>query len=97
MSAELAQIAVSGIPYSAARAYTYLVPEQLRGKVSGGMRVTVPFGRGNRRSEGFVLGLSQGSAEPVYKPIDDVLDDAPLMGEEMLRLVRWMKARYFCT
>jgi len=97
LSAELAQIAVSGIPYSADRAYTYLVPEQLRGKVGGGMRVTVPFGRGNRRSEGFVLGLSQGSAEPVYKPIDDVLDDAPLMGEEMLRLVRWMKARYFCT
>ena len=26
-----------------------------------------------------------------------MLDDAPLLGDELLRLVRWMKARYFCT
>lgn len=97
MSAELAQIAVSGIPYAADRAYTYLIPESLRGAVRAGMRVTVPFGLGNRRSEGFVLELSQGEPEPAYKPIDAVLDGAPLMGGELLRLVRWMKARYFCT
>lgn len=97
MSETLAQIAVSGVPYAADRAYTYLVPEPLRGALGAGMRVTVPFGRGNRRCEGFVLETAQGDAGAGCKPIDAVLDDAPLMGGELLRLVRWMKARYFCT
>ena len=91
----LAQIAVSGVPYAADRLYTYLVPDAL--SVDAGMRVTVPFGRGNRRSEGFVLETVEGEAEKGYKPVAAVLDDAPLMDAELLRLVRWMKARYFCT
>ena len=97
MSVTLARVAVSGVPYAADRAYTYLVPAPLCGAVGAGMRVTVPFGRGNRRTEGFVLEVSQGEAERGVKPIDALLDDAPLMGGELLRLVRWMKARYFCT
>ncbi len=92
---KLAQIAVSGVPYAADRLYTYLVPDTLT--VDTGMRVTVPFGRGNRRSEGFVLETAEGEADPGYKPVAAVLDDAPLMDAELLRLVRWMKARYFCT
>ena len=91
----LAQIAISGVPYAADRPYTYLIPDAL--PVQAGVRVTVPFGRGNRRSEGFVLEVSAGEADERCKPIDAVLDDAPLLGDELLRLVRWMKARYFCT
>ena len=63
MSSELAQIAISGVPYAADRAYTYLIPTELSGGVSAGMRVAVPFGRGNRRSEGFVLETRHGEAE----------------------------------
>ncbi|MBE7008165.1 MAG: primosomal protein N' [Ruminococcaceae bacterium] len=88
----LAQIAVSGVPYAADKPYTYLVTEE---SVQPGVRVLVPFGRGNRSTEGFVLELMQGEGD--YKPIRSVLDDAPLMNDELLRLVRWMKARYFCT
>ena len=88
----LAQIAVSGVPYAADKPYTYLVTEE---SVQPGVRVLVPFGRGNRSTEGFVLELTQGEGD--YKPIRSVLDDAPLMNDELLRLVRWMKARYFCT
>lgn len=91
----LAQIAISGVPYAADRPYTYLIPDAL--PVQAGVRVTVPFGRGNRRSEGFVLEVSAGEADERCKPIDAVLDDAPLLSDELLRLVRWMKARYFCT
>lgn len=91
----LAQIAISGVPYAADRPYTYLIPDAL--PVQAGVRVTVPFGRGNRRSEGFVLEVSEGAADERCKPIDAVLDDAPLLSDELLRLVRWMKARYFCT
>ena len=97
MTSELANLALSDVPYAADRAYTYLIPEELSGTVRAGMRVMAPFGRGNRRREAFVLETLRGEAESWYKPVSAVLDDEPLMGDEGLRLIRWMKARYFCT
>ena len=93
----IARIAVSSVPYAADRLYTYLVPEPLEGLVAAGKRVTVPFGRGNRRSEGLVLELGREEDAVPLKAIGAVLDDAPLLDGNELRLVRWMKARYFCT
>ena len=95
--ANLARIAVSGVPYAADRLYTYLIPGEMRETLRPAMRVTVPFGRGNRRSEGFVMDIQSGEVLSSYKPIAGILDDAPLMDGELLRLVKWMKARYFCT
>ena len=49
---EAVQAAVEGTAYSFDALFTYLVPEELCGRISAGMRVVVPFGRGNRsRSE----------------------------------------------
>jgi len=93
----VARIALSGVPYSADRLYSYLVPSELCGQVCAGVRVIVPFGRGNRRTEGFVLGLDCSAVDKPLKPILSVLDGQPLLNEELLRLAKWMKARYFCT
>ena len=93
----LARVAVSSVPYAADRLYTYLVPDELIGSAEVGKRVTIPFGRGNRRVEGFLLEVGREAAASPLKPIDAVLDDAPLLDAKDIRLVRWMKARYFCT
>ena len=93
----LARVAVSSVPYAADRLYTYLVPDELIGSAEAGKRVTIPFGRGNRRVEGFLLEVGREAATSPLKPIDAVLDDAPLLDAKDIRLVRWMKARYFCT
>ena len=93
----LAAVAISGVPYSADRPYTYRIPEELSGAVCAGKRVTVPFGRGNRRTEGFVLETLRGEILPTHKPIAEVLDAEPLMDGLAIRLAKWMKARYFCT
>ena len=93
----LARVAVSSVPYAADRLYTYLVPDKLIGSAEAGKRVTIPFGRGNRRVEGFLLEVGREAATSPLKPIDAVLDDAPLLDAKDIRLVRWMKARYFCT
>lgn len=69
----------------------------LIGSAEAGKRVTIPFGRGNRRVEGFLLEVGREAATSPLKPIDAVLDDAPLLDAKDIRLVRWMKARYFCT
>ena len=51
----VAKIAVSAATYAIDKPYSYRVPEGMA--VEPGMRVTVPFGRGNRRCEGVVLSL----------------------------------------
>ena len=93
----IARVAVSPVPFAADKLYSYLVPDALLGAAEEGKRVLVPFGRGNRRSEGFLMELRREEVSSPLKPIDSVLDDAPLLDGKDLRLARWMKARYFCT
>lgn len=90
----IAQIAVSAAVYAIDKPYSYRVPAGLR--VAPGMRVTVPFGRGNRMTEGVVLALTQGS-EAELKCIDHVLDADPVLDDDMLRLAAFVRERYFCT
>ena len=51
----IAQLAVAAAVYAIDRPYSYRVPEGMT--IRPGMRVRVPFGRGNRRSEGIVLSI----------------------------------------
>ena len=55
---QIAKIAVEAATYAIDKPYSYLVPSDM--EVSVGCRVLVPFGRGNRTSEGVVLSLEQG-------------------------------------
>lgn len=89
-----ANIAVSAAVFSIDKPYSYKIPESLT--VQPGMRVLVPFGRGNRRCEGMVLSVEQGQA-PGLKAIERVLDDAPVLTPEQLRLAAFVRERYFCT
>ena len=59
MSEAAARVAVAAATYWLDRSYTYLIPESMRGSVVPGVRVVVPFGKGNRRTEGFVLALAE--------------------------------------
>lgn len=93
----IAKIAVSAATYSLDKPYDYLVPESLHGRVQPGVRVTVPFSRGNRRSEGIVLALSGESELEKLKPIENCLDSAPVLTDAQLKLALWMHDRLFCT
>ena len=96
-SPETAKIAVSAATYWVDRPYDYRIPDALRDKIAPGVRVVVPFGGGNRRTEGIVLAL--GAAQPGVrlKNIASVLDAEPVLSPEMIRLAVWLRERYFCT
>lgn len=93
----IAKIALSGVSYALDRPFDYFIPPELRGRLEAGMRVVVPFSRGNRRAEGVVLALKETSAYEKLKPVDSVLDDAPVLTDDQLRLAMWMRERFFCT
>ena len=90
----IAKIAVSAATFAIDKPYSYRIPAGL--DVQPGMRVQIPFGRGNRRTEGVVLSVEQGE-EVNLKAIDSVLDEAPLLSKRMLQLAAFMRERYFCS
>ncbi len=90
----IAKIAVSAATFAIDKPYSYRIPDGLC--LQPGVRVQVPFGRGNRRTEGVVLAIEAGSEEKL-KTIDCSLDEAPLLTQQMLRLAAFMRERYFCT
>lgn len=96
-SRAVAKIAVSAATYWIDRPYDYLVPEELADKALPGARVYVPFARGNRRSEGIVLALTDHSEFEQLKPILAVLDEEPILSAEQIRLALFMRERFFCT
>ena len=55
----LAQLAVENTTYRFDKPFTYIVPEALRAAVCPGVRVTVPFGSGNRTRVAMVLALQE--------------------------------------
>ena len=93
----IAKIAVAAAVYAIDKPYDYLIPEPLREKCVPGVRVVVPFGAGNRRSEGMVLEVAEGDSPIQLKPVESVLDDGPVMDDRMIRLAAFLRERYFCT
>ena len=90
----IAKIAVSAATFAIDKPYSYSVPQGMEPAV--GQRVVVPFGQGNRRTEGVILALEEGCQEKL-KAIDRLLDPEPVLDDGMLRLAAFIRERYFCT
>lgn len=94
----VAKLAVAAAPYAIDRPYDYLVPQELEATLRPGMRVAVPFGRGNRVSDGIVLSVMRAAGEDrKLKRIVAQLDEEPMLSPADLQLALWMRERYFCT
>lgn len=72
------------------KTFTYKVPHGM--KVVKGIRVLVPFG--SRKLEGFVLNvLNNGSFDFEVKEIISVIDDKPVINEEMMELGKYISKK----
>ena len=96
-TADMVKVAVSAAPYSIDKPYSYLVPDALAAAAVPGVRVMVPFGRGNKESEGLILARVQEPKLPGSKAIRQILDPEPVLDKAGIDLALWMRGRYFCT
>lgn len=92
----IAEIAVSGTAYSFDMLFSYAVPVQFADTVSCGCRVLVTFGKGNNRRIGVVMKLSDGETKGL-KSLVAVVDETPVISEELLRLAFYLRENTFCT
>ncbi len=93
----IAKVAVDKTAFSFDKLYSYIIPEDFLKYNLVGSRVLVPFGFGSKTRMGVVLSISSEKPEGNMKSLSVVLDKAPLLNDEMVRLVFWMKERYYCT
>ena len=96
-TADMVKVAVSAAPYSIDKPYSYLVPDALAAAAVPGVRVMVPFGRGNKESEGLILARVQEPKLPGSKALRQILDSEPVLDKAGIDLALWMRGRYFCT
>ncbi len=97
-STHAAKVAISEAAYGYDTEYTYKYPEILAPVLKPGMRVLVPFGKGNSKRIGLVT-RTYVKPEPDerLKPIISIVDKEPLVNDELLNMVFWLKEHTFCT
>ncbi len=79
------------------RFYDYRVPQNLEPYIQPGIRVLVPFGRGEGIREGFVMEVKDESSIKGLKSVCQVIDETPVLKPELIQLSHLMKKRYICT
>ena len=76
--------------------FTYLVPEELNGMITPGMRVVVQFGA-KKFYSALVRRVHNNKPENVStKLIESVLDEQPILSENCFLLWEWIAAYYQC-
>lgn len=77
--------------------FDYLIPDGMRETLRVGARVVVPFGKGNKRRVGLVMSIRDADSSAKLKELCAVVDDSPVLSEELVRLCGWMRDNTFCT
>ncbi len=92
-----AKVAVDAAVFTFDKEFDYIIPPELESAAKKGCRVTVPFGNGNKKCLGIIFDVTDYSEGKRLKKISEVLDESPLLSDEMLDLARWIKNKTFCT
>ena len=76
--------------------FQYRIPERLLEELEIGMEVLVPFGKGNRRTKGYVTGISEICDYDIskVKEIEDISREGVEIEAKLVALAAWMKENY---
>ena len=81
------------------RTYQYRIPEHLSGNIGAGDRVIIPFGKGDRKIKGYIVGLSDipKIPEEKIKDIESLCPGDIGIDDKMISLAFWMKEHFGST
>lgn len=97
---KIAMVAVENAAASFDRLYSYILPESM--DAAPGCRVSVPFGSSNRTRIGLVMEIAAEGPEPepagrALKTVKSLVDREPLLNEEGLSLLHYLREQTFST
>lgn len=99
MAAKYADIIIDISHESVDRPFQYIIPQELSEAIYPGVRVHVPFGKGNRDKIGYVIDLSDEANYPVEKlKAIAAVDDKGITAEgNQIQIAYWLKRQYGST
>ncbi len=74
--------------------FTYAIPERLKNEVSFGKRVLVEFGQ--KKIDAYVIAVKNKTSLKSVKNIIHVLDNTPIINNELLKIAYFMADNYLC-
>ena len=85
------------LPLPLADTFTYRIPEEYAQRINVGCRVTVPLGK-SKHYTALVARLHDNEpTEYNVRPIDELLDDTPIVLPMQTRLWEWISRYYLCN
>lgn len=79
------------------RPFTYKVPEEFNNEIKIGQIVKVPFGKGNKTSEGFILNLkNDDNIKFKTKNIAAISVKDPVIDEDDINLIEFLREKTLC-
>ncbi len=78
------------------RPFQYRIPDELKDQIHPGVRVVVPFGKGNRTQIGYVIGLDSRPeiSSDRIKDIISIDESGTSIESELIRLAFWIREQY---
>ena len=77
------------------KSFTYHIPDKIKNKIKKGMRVIVPFGKGNKNTIAFVYDIVENIDDDFEtKDIVEIIDSKALVDDELINLAFFMNKRY---
>ena len=77
------------------RTFDYQVPKKLEDLIFVGSKILVPFGKGEKLEEAFVVRLKEKSK--YQNEIKEIAKLEEQLKKEQIELAEWMSKRYFCN
>lgn len=76
--------------------FQYRIPENLEEHLREGMEVVIPFGRGNRKTKGYVIKISEKCDYDIskVKEIEEISTNSVEIEAKLIKLAAWMKEYY---
>ncbi len=91
------QIVVNNKTKATDRLYTYAIAKNQLQNAKIGSKVLVPFGKGNKLLEGYILMISHYTDIKNLKPIKYIFDDDLKLTSKQIKLCKWLRDNYLCT
>ncbi|MCM1388055.1 MAG: primosomal protein N' [Bacillus sp. (in: Bacteria)] len=99
MSEQYADVIIDISHEKVDRPFQYRIPNELSDKIVPGIRVHVPFGKGNKDMTGYVVELSDKTDYPQdkIKEIRCIDEKATTLESDLIQTAYWMKSHYGST
>jgi len=91
----IAEVIINRTAKKLNRTFDYHVPNELEGLIFVGSKVLVPFGKGEKLEEAFVIKIKEKT--DYTNQIKNIARLEEQLKNEQIELAKWMAKRYFCN